>query len=192
MVRNRLPAEERKRQIARVVLEIVAGEGAHSLTAAKIAKRVGVSDAALFRHFADKSEIVTAAIETFESLLFEAFPPRDANPLERLHKLFVQRLALVRRYPEIMRLAFDDRLAEAAGPEGTRRVRSMVERSLGFVQKCLTEAQEQGLVDPNVSVDVMTWTFLGVIRGAALDPRKRPPSPNAIWKQLERLLRAPA
>jgi AcrR family transcriptional regulator len=189
MARHRLPADERKRQIARVVLEIVAERGAQHLTASEIARRVGVSDAALFRHFGDKSEIVDAAIETFERLLFEDFPPVDPDPLERLRRLFVQRVTLVRRYPEIMRLAFNDRLAEAAGGSGARRVRSIVERSVAFVSQCLAEAKQRQLVPPSVSLEVLLWTILGVIRGAALDSRKRRASPEALWKELEQLLR---
>jgi AcrR family transcriptional regulator len=189
MPRKRLPADERKRQIARVVLEIVASGGANQLTAAEIARRVGVSDAALFRHFADKRAIVAAAIETFEALLFENFPPTHADPLERLHQLFVQRVALVRRYPEIMQLAFDNRLAEAAGPAGVRRVRSMVDRSVGFVRECLAQAQQHGMISPDVSVNLLSWAVMGIIRGAASDTRKRRPSPETLWQQLERLLR---
>lgn len=190
MPRNRLPADERKEQIARAVLEIVATEGTSRLTAAEIARRVGVSDAALFRHFNDKAAIVAAAIETFEGMLFEGFPPTGSDPLDRLRIFFIQRVGLVRRYPVIMRLAFGDRLAAAAGAEGVERVRSIVERSVGFVRKCLVEARDQGVVDSGVSTDVLTWAFMGIVRGAALDARKRKASPEQLWKELERLLKA--
>jgi AcrR family transcriptional regulator len=188
MQRNRLSADERRGQIARAVLEIVATEGAQKLTAAEIARRVGVSDAALFRHFNDKAAIVAAAIETFEGMLFEDFPPAGSDPLDRLRVFFIQRVGLVRRFPVIMRLAFGDRLAAAAGAEGVERVRSIVERSVGFVRNCLTEARDQGLVDSDISTDVLTWAFMG-IRGAALDARKRRATPEQLWKDLEQLLK---
>jgi DNA-binding transcriptional regulator YbjK len=47
----RKPADTRRREIADAALRIVAGEGLARFTAMAIAREVGVSDAALFRHF---------------------------------------------------------------------------------------------------------------------------------------------
>lgn len=83
--------EERRAEIVRATLAILASEGLHALTTSTLAARVGVSEATLFKHFDSKAEILAEAlrrqaaelrdrIEAFES---EAAPCRRATVLVR-------------------------------------------------------------------------------------------------------------
>ena len=83
MLAKRLPAPERRRQIAATALEILATDGVRGLTARAIAERVGVKDGSLFRHFASKEAIVDAAIDAFEGLMGETFPDPAGDPLRK-------------------------------------------------------------------------------------------------------------
>lgn len=191
MARSRLPADERRRQIAEAALQILAARGAHRLTAQEIAGAVGVTDGTLFRHFKNKDEIVDAAIAFFEELLAGDMPPAALPPLERLEAFFVRRLAKVRARPEVMRLAFSDRLEEVAGPRGAERVRQVTGRSFGFVRSCLEDARAQGLIADDVPLEHLVWIVTGVLRGAALAGARggeRLPAPDDVWQPLEELL----
>lgn len=190
MALQRLSSADRKRQIAEAALRILASRGAHRLTAMEIAGALGISDAALFRHFRDKDEIVAAAIARFEELLEGDVVEQPGEPLARLGVFFTRRVAKARAHPEILGLAFNDRLAEIAGPEGTARVHRMIGRSVGFVRSCLDEAQRKRLVAADVPVEVLVWMVVGCLRGAATATAKqRIPSPEATWAELETLLR---
>jgi AcrR family transcriptional regulator len=193
--RRRLPTAERRRQIAEAALDIIATRGVHQLTTQEIAARVGVTDGSLFRHFESKQAIVAAAIDVFEALLVATFPEPSDDPLETLERFFVARVTFARRRPEIIGLVFNDRLTEAAGGEGARRVAAIVGRSLGFVGECLEAAQARGLVATDVPVQVLVWMVTGVLRGAArhpgAPPRRRPvpAAPAELWAAVEKLLR---
>jgi AcrR family transcriptional regulator len=193
-VRRRLPGAERRHQIAEVALSLIARQGAAELTAIGIAERVGVADATLFRHFASMEQIVDAAIDAFEKLLFDGFPPRDAEPLERLRSFFVRRMTVARARPEVLRLAFNDRLAQAAGEAGARRVRDFVERSVRFVRTCLEQARERGQVADDLPIEVLVWTVTGSLRGAGLATGSllRSEPPERVWQAVETLLRRSA
>lgn len=144
------------------------------------------------------SAIVHRAIDLFEAALESTFPPEDRDPLERLGLFFVNRLTLVRENPDFVRLAFNDRLAEAAGEEGAVRVGRIVERSVTFVHKCLAEAQERGEITRDTSPILLTWMVIGVIRGGSTGGAHHLPGakidsgtpPLQVWKALERFLRA--
>jgi AcrR family transcriptional regulator len=71
----RRSAEARRREIADAALCVIAAEGLGHFTALAIAREVGLTDGALFRHFPTKDAIVDAAIDRFEELLFEGFCP---------------------------------------------------------------------------------------------------------------------
>lgn len=189
MALERLSSEDRRRQIADAALRIIASQGAHRLTAMEIAKSLGITDAGVFRHYRDKDAIVAAAIARFEDLLagdIDGDAPRE--PLDRLGEFFVRRLTKVRAHPEILRLAFDDRLAAIAGPEGAARVTRMIERSIGFVRGCLEAARREGTVAADVPVTHLVWMVVGSLRGAATAATITA-TPAAIWADVEKLLR---
>lgn len=195
MATPRLPTEERRQQIADAALRVLAHKGAHRLTAVEIAAEVGIADGTLFRHFKNKDEIIDAAISSFEAYLEGDVPPPGGEPLERLESFFVRRLEKVRARPEILRLAFSDRLEEVAGDAGAQRVRQVVGRSLAFVRTCLKKAAERGEISSEIHVDVLLWVVTGALRGAAFAATgegKGPRSPERVWDDVERLLRASA
>ncbi len=193
---KRQSSETRRRQIVDAALAIIDEQGVHRLTSMEIAHRVGIADPTVFRHFANKEAIVTAAIDHFEELLFENFPPDDADPLERLHKFFKMRLGLLAEKPAILHLAFSDRLAEAAGQEGADRMRMLVMRQFGFVRMCLQEAQAQGVIAKEVAPEIMVWSIMGVMRGVTMATQNGllPPhliNVDTVWQNILRLLKGP-
>lgn len=191
MALERLSSDDRKRQIADTALRIVAVQGAHRLTAMEIAHSLGITDAAVFRHYRDKDAIVAAAIARFEELLegdIVSVVELDGEPLAGLGAFFVRRLTKVRKHPEILRLAFNDRLAAIAGPEGAARVTRMIGRSLGFVRGCLEAARRDGSVATDVPVEHLVWIVVGCLRGAATTSTITA-TPEALWADVELLLR---
>jgi AcrR family transcriptional regulator len=195
---DRRPTAERRRQIAEAALRILSKHGVRKLTAVALAADVGISDGTIFRHFKNKQEIVEAAIDKFEAAFEGTYPESGGDPLENLGTFVVRRLKLMRKNPELLRLAFNDRLAEAGGEAGAARVARMVRRSVEFVEDCLGEAQARGLVSEEVPVTLLVWMVIGVVRGAAeqvsAGARKTRPlvgkSPQQIWKVTERFLRS--
>ena len=198
MATQRLPTAERRKQIAGAALRIISTQGVRRLTSAAIAKQVGIAEGTIFRHFKNKDEIVDAAIDLFEEAIEGAFPAEEGSPLERLGSFVEMRLTLVRKQPEILRLAFNDRLAEAAGEEGAARVGRLVERSLALVRRCLLGAQERGEITRDAPLALLVWVVTGVIRGAAHSDLHRAPqgvdlseaTPQQVWTSLEQFLRS--
>ena len=114
--RKRLTGETRRQQIAEAALRIIAARGHGRLTAAELAREVGIADGTLFRHFKDMREIVALAVDTLRQLLLQDFPPpAGAPPLERLEQFVLSRVRLAQARPELYALAWGGRLAEATG-----------------------------------------------------------------------------
>jgi AcrR family transcriptional regulator len=188
---SREPADLRRRQIADAALTVIADEGLARFTALAIARRVGLSDGALFRHFATKDAIVLAAIERVEELFFGDPLPVGPDPIERLGAFFERRLTLIREHPGIARLVNSGELAQAAPPEGVARVAAMKRRSMGFVRGCLQEAFEAGElrgVQPDEAMAVVVGT-LYALGHMTFDGARPPDLQRRVWRQLERFLR---
>jgi AcrR family transcriptional regulator len=107
MTRQRLPAAERRQQIADAALRILAERGPHHLTALAVAREVGVADASLFKHFAGMEAIVEAAIERFGEALAADLQRPESDPVDKLAGFFAARLATLRARPELLQVAFN-------------------------------------------------------------------------------------
>jgi AcrR family transcriptional regulator len=189
---ERKPAESRRLEIADATLKVIAEHGLARFTAQAIAGEVGLSDAALFRHFESKEAMVEAAIERAERILFEGFPPDAADPLERLGRFFRQRAGIARRNPGVARLVLCEELAQAAAPAGVARVRELRRRSVRFVRACLAEARARGLLAPGLDAKVAEVVVVGAL--LALGHARRPaggPGDGAVertWAVIARVL----
>jgi len=194
MANQRQPTRERRRQIAEAALDILGKHGVKSLTAAELGKAVGIADATVFRHFKNKQEIVLAAIEHLEEQLFEGFPPTDEDPVARLRSLFRGRMEILRRRPELLQVAMNDRLLELAGKAGLERLIHCAERTRLFVVECLAEARVRGLIPSSLQPEPLSFVVLGALHTAAFTFSCHKAacgvSPEAVWGALETLLRS--
>ncbi|MBI3989329.1 MAG: TetR/AcrR family transcriptional regulator [candidate division NC10 bacterium] len=62
-MRERLPAQERRRQIVEAAADLFARKGFRGTTTREIAEAVGVSEAMIFKYFPTKEELYSAIIE---------------------------------------------------------------------------------------------------------------------------------
>lgn len=183
MVTKRLPTDKRREQIAEAALSILSDRGARAVTVAEIARAVGVTGGAVFRHFKDKQELFDAAVSRFESYLTD-LPSASLPPLARLEQFFLERVEAVQARPEILGLAFNDRLQEVVGAEASMRVAARLNESAAFIRGCIEQAQHMGDVDADVRADVVLWMVTGAMRGAA----RTKMDPKQAWAQVRRAL----
>ncbi len=189
----RKPADSRRREIADAALKVIAERGLARFTSLAIAREVGVSDAALFRHFASKQAIVLAVIDRVEEILFAGFPPADPDPIDRLGAFFTRRIAVIREHPGVARLLGSEQLSQAAPPRGVARVAEFRLRSQSFVRACLVEAHRRGQLAEGVGPEEATVLVLGALLALAHAPPPGLPArvqlPERVWTVLEGVLR---
>jgi AcrR family transcriptional regulator len=189
---SRKPAGARRREIADVALTLIAERGLGRFTAAAVAREVGVTDAALFRHFPSMDDVVLAVIDRVEEVLLAGFPPARGDPVDRLGHFFRRRVEVARTHPGVARLVGSDQLAHAAPPAGVERVAALRRRSRDFVRTCLGEAERAGLLAEGVGAEeatvLVTGALLALVHGA---PGTRPATGLAerTWAALVRILR---
>lgn len=193
---TRKPAEDRRREIADAALRVVSEQGLGKFTSLAIAREVGLTDAALFRHFASKDAIVDAAIDRIEEILFEGFPPEAEDPIDRLGAFFRRRVEVIRANPGVSRLVATDELARAGSAEAVERVAGFRRRSTGFVRACLAEAERLRLLAPGLHVEEASVIVLGSLLALAHSSTAPPAAAvpviaPRVWSALDSFLRGP-
>jgi AcrR family transcriptional regulator len=176
-------------------MRILATKGARRFTVQLLAKEIGITGGAIYRHFESMEAIVDAVIQRVESILFRDFPPRDADPLARLQTFFHRRTKAIAENPHISRLLLTDHLAQAVGPAQARRLDEFKRRSRGFVMECLGEAQRAGMLAEGSTPEAGAVLVIGSILSSAHAGTKLASAKRAerfgqdVWALIEHALR---
>jgi AcrR family transcriptional regulator len=192
---ERRATDVRQAQIIDAAMRIIASKGSRKFTAKLLGTEVGVTGGAIFRHFKNMDEIVEAVIGRIEEILFEDFPPKAADPIERLGIFFQNRVRAIVDNPHVSRLLLSDHLAQAGGRAQAKQLGEFKRRSHDFVLKCLREAKESGMLLGGVEPEEGTILVLGGIFSLAhyrtrfFDKKEVERVSARIWNILESLLR---
>ncbi len=162
-MRKRLETDIRKEQIAEAALAIVSEEGVGSLTVRKVAKRVGFSAPALYRHYKNKSEILLAAMEEHFSASFSLL--RHAlsldTPLETLRSYYFGYIGLIRKRSSAIRI-FTSEFLQFCEPrlmDAAEHFRNVMYDNL---IKVFREGQAGGFLRKDIGADELYVHYLGI------------------------------
>jgi AcrR family transcriptional regulator len=143
-VRRRKPTAIRRSEIADAAMRLIAAHGARGFTARSLAREVGITDGAVFRHFASMDAVVGAIVERMESVLFAELPRGEGDPIARLRRFFEQRVDAILAHPHLSRLLLSDQLAQLGGTDHAARIEDFKQRTRSYVLDCLREADRAG------------------------------------------------
>lgn len=133
----------RRQQILEALAHMLEASPGARITTAALAKEVGVSEAALYRHFPSKSKMFEGLIEFIEETLFSRIThilAEEASSLRRCEKILFLLLTFTERNPGITRILTGDALAGET--ERLRlRVAQLFERLETQLKQILREAE---------------------------------------------------
>lgn len=99
--RTRLTADDRRRQLIGIGLQLLISRPIHQLSIDEVAADAGISRSLLFHYFPSKRAYYVAVVEAgFRRMLRYTEPPRDADPAERLGHLVAGLVSFIDRRRE--------------------------------------------------------------------------------------------
>jgi AcrR family transcriptional regulator len=110
MVKTRKPAAERKEQIVDEAMRLAAELGPDRMTTQKLADAVGVSQAAIFRHFKNKTEIWQAVASRIGSAMPASIIESDEPPMDRLRAIVKRQFEFIVKTPSIPAILYSREL----------------------------------------------------------------------------------
>lgn len=185
-----LPSEARRLQVVTHLLELASEMPPTQIRTAQIAKRMGLSEAALFRHFPSKQDLWLATLEHAITQLWqqveEAVQP-DESPLAGVRSLLFAQLAVNRRIPGLPPLIFNE-LQNSAPTPCRAVVDDYLDKLRGRLFELLTMAQADHLLSADRSADGLANTLLALVLGLLLQERIRSSIPGQAEAELETAL----
>lgn len=166
----RKPAELRKAEIVAAVLELADRIGPDRVTTGSVASIIGVTQAALFRHFPTKGALWQAVAEHVAEGLASAWDEALSlgdGPLVRLRALIAAQFAQIAATPALPMLLFSRELnVTNAELRATFHGRLMAFRSL--LAREVGAGQEAGLLRSDVAADDAAVLLTSLVQGVAI------------------------
>lgn len=141
---------------------MLAERGTSGFSLNALARRLGVSTAAPYRHFADRDALLDALADEGYGAFgagLEAAVRASSDPRDRLHRIGVAYLAFAAENPAIFQIMFADREgrpAEAGPPTFQPLVQAVV------------DARDAGALPPGTDALVASRTIWAVLHGLAV------------------------
>lgn len=184
----------RRDAILQTLAEMLESNPGQRVTTAALAAQVGVSEAALYRHFPSKAKMFEALIEFVEDTLFSRIRLIVTDePLaqDKCEKILALILTFAARNPGLCRLLTGDALT---GENDRLRVRSaqVFERLETQLKQVLRQAEiEEKLLYPQ-STSVIANLLLSWVEGRIIQFVRSgfKQAPNAMWQEQWTLLSA--
>lgn len=157
----------RRDQILHALAEMLEQSPGSRITTARLADRVGVSEAALYRHFPSKAKMFEGLIEFIESTLFSRISRivgEQSGTRDKCGKILLLLLTFTQKNPGITRILTGDALT---GETGRLRVRvaQLYDRLETQLRQTMRESEIREGLSPKVSASVGANLMLAAAEG---------------------------
>lgn len=162
-----LPADERRAVTVEAVIALAAEQNPGEITTAAIAKHMGLTQGALFRHFPSKDAILQAVMEwVAERLLARVDKAAQAagSPLAALEAVFMAHIDFVAQHPGVPRMLFGE-LQRAVDTPAKRMARTLIDRYGERLAVLIEKGKAQGELAAEVDTAAAATLFIGTIQG---------------------------
>lgn len=174
----RLPTGERQALIVAAAIALAGRQSPAAITTGDIAREVGVTQGALFKHFATREAIWLAVMEWVTQQLLARLeaaaqapasdtPPGAACALDALGRVFMAHVGFIIECPGVPRLIFHD-LQQPADSPLKRQLGLLLQRYRQLLTRLLQSAAQQGEVPADLDIAASVTMFIGIVQGLAM------------------------
>ncbi len=165
-----LPADERRAVTVEAVVKLAAESNPSDITTTAIAKHMGVTQGALFKHFPTKDSILQAVMEWVAERLLsrvESAACSASTPLAAIEAMFLAHVEFVAEHPGVPRMLFGElQRAELTAPK--RMAQALVRRYGERLRALIEQGKAAGELSQAVDGEAAATLLVGMIQGLVM------------------------
>lgn len=156
--------EIRQEQIKQAVLEIIYKDGLKNLSTRNLARQIGMSEGAIFRHFASKQDIILSIIKDVQQDFIgplQVIAHSEVEPVNRLKSFLCFTIQYLMENKGITMLMF----SEASHNNDTDLKETLLHifnSQKSLVSKIILDGIAQGTWNSSVSVENIAMLYMGI------------------------------
>lgn len=164
LMQQRKSTTIRREEIAEAALRVIAHGGVKSLTTANLAKEVGVTSGALFRHFATLDDMLLETVQHALTKIEQSFPDPTLPPVERITQLASNRIQLIGSEQGLSWILRSNEAYHILPAEGVAHLEAMVRCSRRFLLTAIRDGVREGSIRKDIKPEILLVIVTGTIQ----------------------------
>ncbi|MBN1985456.1 MAG: TetR/AcrR family transcriptional regulator [Prolixibacteraceae bacterium] len=157
---------DRQKQIINVSLDLIAENGIQGLTIKNLAKRIGFSESAIYRHYENKIEILVAILNYFKEnaeKLFNTELNTEGDALTKIDHLFLNQFRIFSASPSLVAVIFSEELFRNEAIL-VAKVSEIMKSNLDALTSIIITGQKNGELRTDVEAEHLAIVVMGTLR----------------------------
>lgn len=157
---------ERQQEIIDVSLDIISTQGIQGFTIKNLSHSIGITEAAIYRHFDNKISILLAILDCFKSsgeLLFGNLNTSSSSPLKNIEMIFQGHFNAFNDNPSLVSVIFSEEIFRGE-PILQGKITEIMDKNSAVIKSLVAEGQAKGEINPNIESKYITLIILGSLR----------------------------
>ncbi|NPA51742.1 MAG: TetR/AcrR family transcriptional regulator [Aquificae bacterium] len=168
-MKKRKPVEERKEEVFFAIAHIIAEKGLSEVSTTEVAKRLGVSQPAIYKYFKNKDQMLVYFIshikQQLENILNKA--QTGKNTIQKLKILYEHHFELIEKTKILPRVIFSDEI-HLGDPEKRKALASVIDLYKEGIKSILQEGIKKGEIK-KIDVEIGANLIMGFIISCTLN-----------------------
>lgn len=166
----KLSAEERKNVTIDAVIVLAGQQNPSEITTAAIAKHMGVTQGALFRHYATKEALWEAVMEWVSKRLLDRLDRAAQDipsPIAAMKAMFISHIEFVIDHPGVPRMMFGE-LQRSGSTPAKRMAHTLIKNYRKRLHALIEEGKSCGELSPSLDTEAAAILFIGMVQGLVM------------------------
>lgn len=160
----------RKHSLILTAIEVIDGLGIQGLSTREIAKRQGVSEATLFRHYKSKNELLVAVLDfyiQYDSDIVKSVGLKNLTPGEAVLYCINALMEYYQSYPEITAIPQVYEIL-SGDPLYTNKIKEISESRVKVLEQLIIQAKNAGEISKETNSEQLAEIIVGYCRQTIL------------------------
>ena len=157
---------ERQIEITKVALELISEKGIQGLTIKNLAKRIGITEPAIYRHYDSKTDILIAVLELFKQntkQLFEKELNNEGKAIDKIEHLFTKHFNSFSATPALVSVIFSEEIFRNE-PVLIAKISEVIDKNDKILTTIIIKGQETGEIRTDIEAKNLSTIIMGTLR----------------------------
>ena len=156
----------RRKQIIDALRKLIIEYGSENVTVRRIAREIGVSQGAIYRHFKSKREILDFLIDYIEENLIGDIEKNDpqANTLEILENILQNHISAIEQRKGVSFLVVAE-IISLGDKRLNRKIYDVLNNYIDHIKNIIIRGMRAGEIKTGIDPGMTATTFFGIIQG---------------------------
>ena len=157
---------ERQKEILESALDLISKKGMQGLTIKNLAKSIGVTEPAIYRHYENKMMILVSILDLFKSNTYQIYEKElksDFSAIEKIEHLFDSHFSAFSDSPALVSVIFAEELFRGE-PSLVKKIAEIIGRNSNAITAIVIEGQTKGELRTDIDASHLSTLILGSLR----------------------------